>query len=329
MHQFSFQRTNYQHTPVTQAVFIVPPQVHLLDVAGPAQIFYEAADYGAPVTSYFAGIFPADERVESSSHLCFSDLRDYNTLQLKKNDLVFIPGLERALLLDDAFLRTTAPFRRWLQEQHAKGVIICSVCTGAFLLAEAGLLQDQACTTHWKYTERLQQRYPGLQVKENCLFVQSGTVLTSAGVASGIDLALYIVEQLWGSAFAAQVAREVVVFNRRSAADPQLSVFLQYRNHLNNRIHTIQDLLAQTLDKKLSIEALAEQIHMSPRNLTRLFKSTTGITIGQYLDKLRVERSQQMIGEGHTMHTVAAACGLKSTNQLRQLLKKYRGMVRA
>lgn len=319
---------SFRNLPATQAVFIVPPQVHLLDVAGPAHIFYEAADHGAPVASCFTGIFPADRRVESSSRLCFSDLRDYNTLQLKKHDLVFIPGLERTLLLNDAFLRSTAPFGQWLQEQHAKGVTICSVCTGAFLLAEAGLLQGQACTTHWKYTERLQQRYPGLQVKENRLFVQSGTVLTSAGVASGIDLALYMVEQLWGSAFAAEVAREVVVFNRRSAADPQLSVFLQYRNHLNNRIHTIQDMLAQALDKKLPIEALAAQAHMSPRNLTRLFKSTTGITIGQYLDKLRVERALQMISEGHTMPVVAAACGLKSTNQLRQLLKKYRGAVR-
>lgn len=307
----------------TQAVFIVPPKVHLLDIAGPAHIFYEAADYGAPVTSFFANITPQQSRIESSSHLCFSDLTDYSSLRLNRNDLVFIPGLDGALLLNDRFIRSTAPFGNWLLEQQAKGVIICSVCTGAFLLAEAGLLEGRPCTTHWKYIERFRKRYPGLMIRENCLFVAADGVYTSAGVASGIDLALYMVEQLWGSAFAARIAREVVVFTRRSASDPQLSVFMQYRNHLDNRIHTVQDLLGQWLDRKLNIEDLADQVHMSARNLTRLFKSATGVTIGQYIEKLRVERSARMIGEGHTMQAAATACGLKSTNQLRHLLRKY------
>lgn len=309
-----------------QAVFIIPPKVHLLDIAGPAHIFYEAADYGAPVTSHFVNIHPGDTRIESSSHLWFSNLVDYDQLQLNENDLVFIPGLEGSLLLDDAFLQSTAAFRHWLCEQHARGVVICSVCTGAFLLAATGLLNGLPCTTHWKYIDRLRQRFPALAVKENCLFVAADNIYTSAGVASGIDLALYMLEQLWGSAFAAQIAREVVVYTRRTAADPQMSVFMQYRNHLDNRIQTVQDLLSRLLDKKLQVEALSARVHMSPRNLTRLFKNTTGITIGQYVEKLRVERAAHMISEGHTMQAIAGACGLKSTNQLRYLLRKYEGV---
>ncbi|HEU4552156.1 MAG TPA: DJ-1/PfpI family protein [Chitinophaga sp.] len=306
-----------------QAVFIIPPKVHLLDIAGPAHLFYEAGDYGVQVTSYFAAIDPADTQVESSCALHFSNLVDYNSLQLQPGDVIFIPGMEAAILLDDAFLRTTAAFGQWLRQQHAKGVTICSVCTGAFLLAAAGLLDGRSCTTHWKYIDRLQHKYPALQVRDNCLFVESGSILTSAGVASGIDLALYMIEQLWGSVLAARVAREVVVFTRRTAGDPQISIFMQYRNHLENRIHTVQDLLAQTLHQHLDIEDIAVNAHMSARNLTRLFKRTTGITIGQYVDKLRVERATQMIGEGHTMQATAGACGLKSTNQLRFLLRKY------
>jgi transcriptional regulator GlxA family with amidase domain len=306
-----------------QAVFIIPPKVHLLDIAGPAHLFYEAGDYGVQVRSYFAAIDPKDTRIESSCALHFSDLVDYNSITLRPRDIIFIPGLEAAILLDDKFLRSTAAFGQWLREQHAKGVTICSVCTGAFLLAAAGLLEGRACTTHWKYIDRLQQKYPDLQVRDNCLFVESGSIFTSAGVASGIDLALYMIEQLWGSVLAAQVAREVVVFTRRTAGDPQISIFMQYRNHLENRIHEVQDRLAQGLDQNLNIEEVAGNVHMSARNLTRLFKRTTGITIGQYVDKLRVERAAHMIGEGHTVQATARACGLKSTNQLRFLLKKY------
>ncbi|WP_315818438.1 hypothetical protein [Paraflavitalea speifideaquila] len=100
-----------------------------------------------------------------------------------------------------------------------------------------------------KYLERFTQRYPQAQVQQNRLFVQSGNLYTSAGVAAGIDLSLYLLEQLFGSRFAAQIAKEVVVYLRRSSTDPQLSVFMQYRNHLDDRIHKAQDILSQSLDK--------------------------------------------------------------------------------
>jgi len=114
--------------------------------------------------------------------------------------------------------------------------------------------------------------------------VHQDNLYTSAGVSSGIDLALYLTQQLWGANFAAQVAKEVVIYFRRGMDDPQLSIFTQYRNHLENRIYTVQDMLSQSIEKKFSIEELAERLSMSPRNLTRLFKKTTDTTIGAYLD---------------------------------------------
>jgi transcriptional regulator GlxA family with amidase domain len=200
-------------------------------------------------------------------------------------------------------------------------VIICSVCTGAFLLAAAGLLDGRHCTTHWKYADRFKSQYPKAKLQTNRLFVTEDNIYTSAGVSSGIDLALYLTEQLWGPHFATQLAKEVVIYFRRTIDDPQLSVFMQYRNHLDNRIHQVQDRLSQSLDHKFSIDELAVEVNMSTRNLTRAFKKTTRITIGEYLEKLRIERAQQLIADGHTLEATALHCGLKSVNRLKQLLK--------
>lgn len=307
--------------PMT-AVFMLPPGVHLLDITGPAHIFYESACYGAPVRSQFSTMYTGQETAVSSSTLAFGQLTPYDRLELREGDMVFIPGLEGALLLTEDFMTSVKPFLTWLVEQHKKGVLICSVCTGAFLLAQSGLLDGLSCTTHWKYAERFVSRYPGVRLLANRLFVREEGIFTSAGVSSGIDLALHLVQQLWGPYFAAQIAKEVVVYFRRGADDPQFSVFIEYRNHLDHRIHAIQDRLAQSLEQKLKVEDLAETANMSPRNLTRLFKKTTQITIGDYLEKLRIERAQQLISEGQTMQSAALHCGLRSTNQLRSLLRK-------
>lgn len=307
----------------TQVVFVIPTQVHLLDITGPVHIFYEAACYGAPVKLLYTNLQPSQQQIESSSHLLLAGMVDYHTLTLHPGDIVFVPGLGANLLLEEQFLtHTTRPFQQWLVEQHRRQVTICSVCTGAFLLAEAGLLNHQPATTHWKYLDRFSKRYPLVHLQHNRLFVRSHGLYTSAGVASGIDLALFLIEQQFGSRFAALVAKEVVVHIRRTNNDPQLSAFMQYRNHLDDRIHQAQDILAQALDKNINIEQLAEQVHMSARNLTRLFRKITNISIGQYVNKLRIERARQLQQEGHTMQSIANSCGLKSTNQLRQLLKK-------
>jgi transcriptional regulator GlxA family with amidase domain len=306
--------------PVIQAVFIMLPKVHLLDITGPAHIFYEAACYGAPVKLLFSSIFSDQTEAVSSSTLAFQQLIPYSQLSLQPGDLVFVPGLDSSLLTNNEFLFSSMAFQHWLTDQHKKGVIICSVCTGAFLLAESGLLDGRTCTTHWKYTERFKQRYPRVILQTNRLFIQEDQIYTSAGVSSGIDLALYITEQLWGAHFAAQIAKEVVIYFRRTADDPQLSIFTQFRNHLDDRVHTVQDLVTKSLDHKFSVDELANKVNMSSRNLTRLFKTTTGITIGTYVDKLRVEHAKHLIQQGHTLQATALHCGLKSTNQLRHLL---------
>jgi transcriptional regulator GlxA family with amidase domain len=307
---------------LVQAVFVIPPRVHLLDITGPAHVFYEAADYGAPLKLHFCNIHAQEHSIQSSSSLFLSNLINYNELNLQPGDVIFVPGLESSLLTNDGFLTSSRAFQYWLKKQYDNGVKICSVCTGAFLLAEAGLLNHKECTTHWKYTDRFQTRFPQTLLKSNRLFVKADNIYTSAGVSSGIDLALFMLEELFGSGFAAKIAKEIVVYIRRTESDPQISAFMQFRNHIDQRIHTVQDLLSQSLDKKLSITQLAAEVFMSPRNLTRLFRKTTQISIGDYLNNLRHERSVQMIADGYTMQAAAQSCGLKSTNQLRSIIKK-------
>ncbi len=321
------EKFNLDHHPARTAVFIMPPQVHLLDISGPAHVFYEATDYGAPLKLRFVSVY-SDVSVEtSSSGLAFAKLEDFNEISLQRDDVIFIPGLDSKFLTDRKFYKEIAPFLKWLTMQHEQGARICSVCTGAFLLAESGLLDGHQITTHWKYQKLLKDQYPKIEALANRLFVQNNQLYSSAGVASGIDLSLYLLEEMYGTRFSAAIAREIVIYLRRGKEDPQLSVFLQYRNHMEDRIHIVQEWLAQHLDKKFTADSLAGIIHTSGRNLTRLFKDTTGITIGQYVEKIRVAHAIHLLHDKQKVESVARACGLQSTNQLRTLLKKHAGVL--
>lgn len=306
--------------------FLVPPEVQLLDVSGPAHIFYEAISYGAPISSYFLSLSGKSEET-SSAGVSLGRLSKFDSFELGENDWLIIPGLESHFLNDEAFETQNHPFFEWLQIQHQNGAKICSVCTGAYLLAQSGLLDNRQATTHWKYLTDFRTRFPKVDLQKDRLFVVNDNLYSSAGVSSGIDLSLFLLEETFGSAFASKIAKEVVVYLRRTEEDPQLSVFLQYRNHLEDRVHQVQDLLSQHLDKKMKIEELANIVNMSPRNLTRLFKKTTDITIGDYLDKLRMEHAVQLLLDGNKVEVVSSSCGFSSSNQLRSLLKKYKSQL--
>jgi transcriptional regulator GlxA family with amidase domain len=323
MNHVSFQFPGHKHS---KAVFIVPPQVHLLDLSGPAHICYEASCYGAPLELVFAYI-DNNSKTESTSGLAFSSLVHYTAIKVEENDVIFVPGFRSDLLTNDQFYDEIKPFLLWLQQQSERNITLCSVCTGAFILAAAGVLDQRECTTHWKFQSVLAAHYPQVKVMQNRLFVQDEPIYSSAGVASGIDLALYVMEKRYGTAFSVALAREVVVYLRRGIGDPQLSIFLQYRNHLEDKVHTVQDWLMHHISERVTIEELASLVSSSPRNLTRLFKRTIGITIGEYIEKLRMERAMQMLREDSKIDIVAKSCGLQSTNQLRQLFKKHVGML--
>ncbi len=307
--------------PTRKVAFAVFPGVHLLDLTGPAHLFYEAAYYGAAYElSYFSVDTVAE--LESSAGMMISQLVPFSSLELSSDDIIIIPGMEAGYYLDQDISKTLDSFLRWLNAQSARGVTICSVCTGTFILAAAGLLDGKSCTTHWRYCDKFSDRYPNIEILRNRLFVENDNILTSAGVSSGIDLALHLIEKHHGSKFAADVAREVVIYLRRGEDEPQLSVFLRYRNHLVDPVHTVQDYLISHFHLNPSLREVSELVHTSERNLTRMFKKATGITIGGYQDLLRQEKADQLIKEGNKMEVVAEACGYADVSQLYKLLKK-------
>jgi transcriptional regulator GlxA family with amidase domain len=301
-----------------RVIFFITKEVHILDLAGAAQAFYEAGYYGHPYDIVYVSDSPGQI---SSSKLQLAGLKKYSTVKIRPSDIIIFAGFDLRQLPSTKKNKIHA----WLQKAAQMQATVCSVCTGSFALAEAGLLENKECTTHWKYTDRLQKEYPSLKVLTNRLFVKSGNIYTSAGVTTGIDMALFVLEERHGPAFVYQVARELVVYIRRDGDESQESIYLQYRRHINEDVHIVQDWMVRNLQKKVTVEQLAALIYTSPRNLTRLFKATTGITIGQYLEKLRVEKAVHLLQRRDKIGSITQQCGLQSANQLRHIVKKHTG----
>lgn len=300
----------------TRVIVALLPDVHLLDLAGPVQVFFEANGFGADYELVHCAATP---RITSAQGLVLADLAPLP--KPAPSDTILVPGLD-STRLDKA----TAIPGRWLREAASCGARVASICSGAFSLAHAGLLDERACTTHWKITERLQREFPKARVASNRLYVKDGNVVTSAGVVSGIDMALSLVMDDHGPSVVARVAREMVVYLRRSGEREQASPYLDYRTHLHDGIHRVQDFVVTHPDRNPSLSELAGVAAMSPRNLTRLFREATGITIKGYCGRIKVQVAQDLLRNPKlTMESVAASCGFKDPRQFRRLWKQVLG----
>jgi transcriptional regulator GlxA family with amidase domain len=301
-------------------VFFAPPRVTALDLVGPLQVFQIAGDYFH--RPYRIEVCALTETVPITGNLHFSNLVPFEQIVLGKDDTLFVSGCEYSILAPDVIKEHQALFA-WIRRAWLAGATICSVCTGAYLLAEAGILDGLACATHWMSVEKLQMRYPKIRVRKGVLFVEAGNIFTSAGIASGIDLAIHLIGLRHGQKLAFDLARMLVVYLRRTGDFDQDSVYLRYRNHLDDLVHRTQSILIENLDRPPSLGRLAEQVGASPRNLSRRFRQSLGLTIGEYLRELRLERARSLLQEeGSKVEDVAKACGFNGSRQLRNL---YRG----
>jgi transcriptional regulator GlxA family with amidase domain len=201
---------------------------------------------------------------------------------------------------------------------------VASICSGALLLAAAGLLDGRRCTTHHSLIDALQQAAPSAKVEENRLFVEDGPVLTSAGITTGIDLALYLIERHAGAELAARVARRLVVYQRRSGNEPQLSPWLAHRNHLHPAVHRAQDAIAQDPARSWSLAELADRAHVSGRHLTRLFAEHAGISVVTYQQGLRIARARELLADRQlSVERVAELTGFASARDFRRVWQRY------
>jgi transcriptional regulator GlxA family with amidase domain len=302
----------------TKIVFLILPHVHLLDLAGPDQVFLEAKDYGADIEVIYASF---TSKLATSTGLPLGQVMHFSSIPINVGDFIFIPGAD-IKYLQSTELHHEKALIRWITEGYEKGAYLCSVCTGAFFLGITGLLNGKKCTTHWKRTAELQTFYPKARVVENILFTEEDRIFTSAGVTSGIDMALHILGTLKDDLFSFKVARELVIYQRRTGDQQQTNILWDYRNHIHTGIHNVQEWLMDNIHAKTSIHNLAEIACMSSRNLTRVFKKETSITINDYITLLRKEKIKELLKKPDlTRAQIAKECGLKSERQLTRLLK--------
>jgi transcriptional regulator GlxA family with amidase domain len=302
----------------TKIVFLLLPHIHLLDLAGADQVFHEAIEQGADIALDYCSF---TENIISSTSLPFGKLKHFSKIKIKEGDYIFVPGAEVNFLVSKK-MKAQKDLFGWINVCYKKGANICSICTGAFFLAEAGLLNGRKCTTHWKRTNELQTTFPAIRLVENILYTEDERIFTSAGVTAGIDMALNILSKLKDDNFSFKVARELVIYVRRQGNELQQSVFMQYRNHIHTGIHNVQEYLQENCTKKSNLNELADIAFMSIRNLTRTFKKETGLSINEYITLIRKERIKELIKNPNiTRAQLAVQCGLKSERHVARLLQ--------
>ncbi|MFF4778291.1 GlxA family transcriptional regulator [Microtetraspora fusca] len=298
---------------MSRVVFVLLPGVHLLDLAGPAQAFGTAADFGQP---YLLSYVAEQEQVPSAQGLPL--IADTEWPELGPDDLVVVPGWRAPTLRGGPELSPAALER--LRAHHAVGGTVASVCAGAEALGQAGLLDGRRCTTHHELQDELAARHPRAIVMRDVLFTADDGVVTSAGIASGIDLALHLLAVRHGPALAAQVARAMVVYARRNGHEPQASAMLRHRSHLDDTVHRVQDLIDARYTEPLPLAYLAASAGVSERTLTRLFtRAAGGLTPLRYQQTLRLERAEHLVSRGMTVETAAREVGFEDARMLRRL----------
>ena len=313
-----------------QVYVVLPPRVLLLDVAGPLEVLRRANQVQSDVRFDVHYVAPTTE-VQSSIGISLSAIEPLpeslpdGAWIVMAGDVedVMSPGGRRAPARARADAADERAIVAWLRTAARPGTRLICICSGALLAARAGLLDGRACTTHHTCCEELAQIAPTAKVLDNRLFVEDGPCHTSAGITTGIDLMLHVVGQLTDQSCAAAIARFLVVYLRRGGADPQLSPWLEGRNHVHPAIHRVQDAIAADLTRSWQVRALARIANVSDRHLTRLFSEHVDMKISQYINRLRVARAHELLS--HTrldMEQVAERAGFGSARQLRRAWRR-------
>jgi len=297
---------------------VLTPNVLLLDYAGPAEALRMAAGMDVGLTLHTCAPVP---RLSTSVGVELAGLEPLPE-RLPPDSLVVVAGV--ACEAEDYARPEAQQVIDWLRRAPQADTRIASVCSGALLLARAGLLDGRRCTTHHSLTGTLRALAPAARVEEDRVFVEDGPVLTSAGITTGIDLALYLVERHFGGALAARVARRLVVFLRRGGDDPQLPPELAWRNHLHPAVHRAQDAIASDPARRWSAAELAAQAHVSPRHLARLFARHAGVSITEYQQRMRLAQARPLLADRNlSLERVAELSGFGSARDLRRVWARY------
>lgn len=241
-----------------------------------------------------------------------------------------VPALDTLIIPGGKSLRsgeTSGRISEWLIKRAGKIRRIASVCTGIYALAPTGLLDGRQVTTHWRFARDLAQRFPRLKVNANALFIRDSKFYTSAGITSGIDLSLALIEEDYGSAVALAVARELVVYLKRPGGQEQYSEPLQFQVQTTDHFADLITWVRTHLRQDLSIETLAAKAHLCPRHFSRRFKEDFGVTPGVFVERLRLDEARSRLAEHNsTIEAVGNSVGFKSAKAFRRTFEKKFGI---
>ena len=289
-------------------------------MAGPFQVFVRAAElfvqeYPAQQIPYKVLLASSTRRrsIATNCGLVLTGTETYHTLSGPIDTLLVAggTGVENAAHDQELLL--------WLRKTAQRVRRVGSICTGAFLLASAGLLDGKRAATHWKWAAERANKFKHTTVDADPIYIRDGNTYTTAGVTAGMDLALALVEEDLGSSMALKVARELVLHLRRAGGQSQFSAALALQSSDRKQIEEIRSWALDNLDQSLSVETLAAKAGMSPRNFARVFLKDTGTTPARFVERLRVEAARRRLEESHDkLEKVGNDCGFGSTQSFRR-----------
>ncbi|MCM2579886.1 GlxA family transcriptional regulator [Streptomyces meridianus] len=296
--------------------------VQSLDVTGPLEVFSGASRLLGDRAAYCVRTATLDGGpVRSSSGLLLTP--DSSLPRSPRPDTLLVPGGAGTRHPDPRLID-------WLRRTAPRAPRVVSVCTGAFLLAEAGLLDGRRATTHWAMCDTLSRRFPAVEVDPEPIYVRDGNVATSAGVTAGMDLALALVEDDHGRQPALTVARHLVLFLRRPGNQSQFSAQLAAQTARSRPLRDVQQWITENPGTDLSVEALAARAALSPRHFARAFRAEVGVPPGRYVDRVRLESARRLLEDtADSIERTARACGYGTPEAMRRAFVRTLGVAPA
>jgi len=301
-------------------VLLAPQGVQSLDVVGPAEVFWEAARrLGNPDAYRVQVMGTSGEPIRGTGALRFLPDRTIQDLD-EPIDTLLVAG-------DPSFQELDPAVSQWLARRAPESRRYGSICTGVFLLAAAELLDGKQVTTHWECADKLRHDYPDLKVDSDQIFIRDGKLSTAAGVTSGIDLALAMVEEDHGRDIALIVARYMVVFLKRPGGQSQFSAHLTAQVADKGPIQSIADHILSDLRSDLSVETLAGRANMSTRNFSRVFLRDIGVTPADFVESARVDAARRLLQDSSMpLQRIADRCGFADLHSMRRVFQRSLGV---
>lgn len=305
-----------QHRTIAMLAY---PECELIDVSGPMSVFnfanFALKLSGQACESVYTLMIAAEKvgPVKTSSGIC---------LYADQATDITIDGIDTLLVAGGQIIDHAVhdeKIQGWLKQMQPRVRRLASICTGAFILAECGILDNRRATTHWLFSQSFADNYPLIRVEPEKIYIRDDNVYTSGGVTAGIDLALGLVEEDWGWSVASQVARGMLIFMRRPGGQSQFSSYVFNEAKTRKDFRELQAYITANPNTDFSVEKLAERMSMSPRHFSRLFCQEVGVTPAKFVELVRLEAARNMILQTNLpVESVAVNCGYNNSEQLRR-----------